>query len=157
MTHESFTITRDIAAAPEVVFECWADPAKKRAWFVDTDGPGWETRTYSSDFRVGGRETGTFELTEGPGAGRHENQTVYLAIFPGRQIDFAYTMALDGRVHSASLATVTLEAKGDGTKVIYTESLSPIGETDGAAGRQNGWGSLLQHLKTYAEREKVDG
>lgn len=153
MTHESFTLTRKIAACPAHVFACWADPEKKRAWFVDTDGPDWGTRRYTLDFRVGGMETGSFELKDGPGAGVHESVTYYLDIREGERIDFAYTMAIDGRVHSASLVTVTFKDAGGGTRVTFTETISTIGESDGANGRQIGWGRLLSHLADFVESE----
>ncbi len=109
VTHESFTLVRTIRARKERVFSAWAKPELKRRWFVDSDGPGWNCREYTLDFRVGGRETGSFVLDEGPGAGEHTNVTHYLDIVENERIVYAYTMALDGRVHSASLATVTLE------------------------------------------------
>ncbi len=155
--HRSFTLTRDLAACPAEVFACWAEAEKKRAWFVDSDGPGWETRAYALDFRVGGTETGSFELKEGPGAGVHENATTFLVIEPERRIDFAYTMAMNGRVHSASLATVTFEETGDGTRLVFTETLAEIGESDGVNGRRGGWEGLLGHLETCLNGEMTDG
>jgi uncharacterized protein YndB with AHSA1/START domain len=155
--HETFTLTRDLAARPAQVLACWADAETKRAWFVDSDGPGWETQVHALDFRVGGSETGRFELKTGPGAGVHENATTFLAIVPDRRIDFAYTMAMNGRVHSASLATVTFEATGGGTRLTYTETLAEIGESDGVTGRSAGWEGLLGHLETCLTRESADG
>jgi len=155
--HRSFTLTRDLAACPAEVFACWAEAEKKRAWFVDSDGPGWETRAYALDFRVGGTETGSFELKEGPGAGVHENATTFLVIEPERRIDFAYTMAMNGRVHSASLATVTFEETGDGTRLVFTETMAEIGESDGVNGRRGGWEGLLGHLETCLNGEMTDG
>lgn len=145
--HESFTLTRDIAACPAHVFACWADPDLKRAWFVDGDGPAWRTREYELDFRTGGAETGRFVLTEGPGQGEHRNRTHYLDIEPERRIVFAYTMALDGRIHSASLATVTFEDRNGGTRLTYTEQMTCIGPSDGAEGRRHGWTHLLNALE----------
>jgi len=155
--HRSFTLTRDLAACPAEVFACWAEAEKKRAWFVDSDGPGWETRAYALDFRVGGTETGSFELKKGPGAGVHENATTFLVIEPERRIDFAYTMAMNGRVHSASLATVTFEETGGGTRLVFTETLAEIGESDGVNGRRGGWEGLLGHLETCLNGEVTDG
>ena len=146
-THDSFTLTRDIAACPAHVFACWADPALKRRWFVDSDGPGWTEREYTLDFRVGGRETGRFELAEGPGAGEHGNVTHYLDIAPDARIVMAYTMAMNGRIHSASLVTVTLEPSGGGTRLTYHEQMTLIGESDGVAGRRHGWEHLLDALE----------
>lgn len=147
VTHESFTLVRTIRACREHVFAAWAKPELKRRWFVDSDGPGWTERDYTLDFRVGGRETGRFVLNEGPGAGEHTNVTHYLDIVDNEHIVYAYTMALDGRIHSASLATVTLEDENGGTKLTYTEQGAFLGVSDGAEGRKHGWQSLLAALE----------
>ena len=130
--HDQFTLTRDIAASPAHVFAAWAKPELKRQWFVDSDGPEWEERDYTLDFRVGGVETGRFVLTDGPGAGEHTNRTVYLDIADDERIVYAYTMALDGRVHSASLTTVLLQPQGGGTRLTFAEQGTFIGPSDGA-------------------------
>ena len=104
-THDSFTLTRTIAATPDSVFRAWAEAELKRRWFVDNDGPGWHERDYALDFRIGRQEHGRFELSDGLGAGLHENATTYLDSAPGVRIVFTYTMALNGSIHSASLAT----------------------------------------------------
>lgn len=153
VSHDTFTLERRIRACPAHVFACWADPEKKHAWFVASDGPLWETREYSPDFRVGGTETGRFFLTQGPGAGEHRNVTHFLDIEEHARIVFAYTMAVDGRIHSASLATVTFAPDGGGTRLTYTEQMTAIGATDGAAGRRAGWTHLLDALCAYLDRE----
>ena len=56
ISHENFTIERTIAAPPDRVFDLWSDTAKKRRWFVDSDGPEWTTLEYDVDFRVGRSE-----------------------------------------------------------------------------------------------------
>ena len=152
VTHDSFTITRDIAACRAHVFALWSDPDLKRLWFVDSDGPEWNTREYDLDFRIGGTETGRFDLTEGPGAGEHCNVTHYLDIEPDARIVSAYTMAMNGRIHSASLATVTFEDAGGGTRLTYHEQMTLIGESDGASGRAHGWTHLLDGLERALER-----
>jgi len=58
----------------------------RRRWFVDSDGPQWRTADYSLDFRVGGTETGQFELAEGPGKGVHRNVAHYLDIAENARI-----------------------------------------------------------------------
>ncbi len=145
--HETFTIVRDIAARREHVFAAWAQPEQKRRWFVDSDGPEWSERDYTLDFRVGGEETGRFVLTGGPGAGEHTNVTHYLDIVDGERIVFAYTMAIDGRIHSASLTTVTFEDNGDRTRLSYTEQGAFLGASDGADMRKGGWIKLLEALE----------
>lgn len=152
--HDSFTLTRDIAAPPARVFAAWSDPAKKRAWFVDSDGPEWSERDYTLDFRTGGRETGRFILGgTGPGAGTHENATTFLQIEPDSRIVFAYTMALNGRIHTASLATVEIFPDGPGSRLVYTEQMAVLGPSDGAAGRANGWNALLDCLVKSLAKE----
>jgi len=148
IAHETFTLEKIITAAPANVFRAWAETDLKRAWFVDSDGPEWATQAYSLDFRVGGQETGAFELTEGPGAGVHENATTFLDIEPDARIVFAYTMAMNGRRHSASLATVTLEPVEAGCRLTYTEQGAFFGGSDGAAMRKTGWDHLLGALAT---------
>lgn len=145
--HDSFTIERRLAACPAHVWAAWADPALKRRWFVDSDGPEWQTLDYALDFRVGGQETGRFVLTQGPGAGEHANVTHYLDIVREQRIVFAYTMAQDGRIHSASLATVGFAEAGGGTILTFTEQAAFFGPADGAAGRRAGWEGLLDALE----------
>lgn len=148
--HDTFTLIRDFAAAPADVFALWSDPEKKRLWFVDSDAPQWQERDYTMDFRVGGGETGRFVLTEGPGAGEHRNVTHYLDIEPDARIVYAYTMAMNGRIHSASLTTVTFDLHDGGTRLTYCEQMTLIGESDGAAGRTHGWTHLLDALERIA-------
>lgn len=152
--HESFTLERTYAACRAHVFALWSDPDLKRRWFVDNDGPGWETLEYGLDFRVGGREHGRWRMAAGDltMAGEHANETVFLEIVEGERIIFAYTMAMDGRIHSASLATVTFEEAGGGTKLTFTEQLTALEGSDGAERRSNGWGWLLGNIEaTLAE------
>ena len=152
VTQESFEIERRLQACPAHVFACWADPALKRQWFVDSDGPGWLERDYTLDFRVGGTETGRFVLTEGPGKGEHANVTYYLDIVRDERIVYAYSMAHDGRIHSGSLVTVTFAADGGGTRLKYVEQGSFFAPSDGATGRRQGWDALLTALEATLAR-----
>lgn len=147
-----FRIERTFAAPPARVWNAWADPAIKRRWFVESDGPEWGTRDFSVDFHVGGMETGSFELAEGPGAGVHRNVTHYLDIVPERRIAFAYTMAHDGRIHSASLATVEFEGVEGGTRMTFVEHGAFFEGSDGVDMRRGGWEHLTKALEhTLAE------
>jgi len=147
ITHDSFTIERRLRACLAHVWAAWAESDLKRQWFVDSDGEGWQTLDYSLDFRVGGSETGRFVLASGPGAGEHANVTHYLDIVPGERIALAYTMAMNGRIHSASLATVTFSESGGGTLLTYTEQGAWFAPTDGVEGRREGWETLLTALE----------
>ena len=91
-------------------------------------------------------------LASGPGAGEHRNLTHYLDIVPEERIVYACTMAHDGRIHSASLATVALHSEKDGTRLTYTEQGSYFTGSDGARGRQHGWTHLLNARQSVAEK-----
>lgn len=151
VTHDSFTIERRLRACPAHVWAAWAEADLKRQWFVASDGEGWQTLDYSLDFRVGGSETGRFVMASGPGAGEHANVTHYLDILPGERIAFAYSMALNGRIHSASLATVTLAEAGGGTLLTFTEQGAWFPPSDGVDGRREGWEALLAALERTLE------
>ncbi len=151
ITHDSFTIERRLRACPAHVWAAWAESDLKRQWFVDSDGEGWRTLDYSLDFRVGGLETGRFVLASGPGAGEHANVTHYLDIVPGERIALAYTMSVNGRTHSASLATVSFAGAGGGTLLTYTEQGAWFGASDGVDGRREGWETLLAALERVLE------
>ncbi|QPH52967.1 SRPBCC family protein [Pontivivens ytuae] len=151
MRHDSFTMSRVLAAAPDRVWRAWSDKDRKAAWFAKDDAPGWRTVRYDLDFRIGGAESGAW-AKDGL---EHSNATTFLDIEDGARIVYAYTMALDDVVHSASLATVTFAAEGDGTRLTFTEQGVYYGDSDGIAGREAGWEHLMGALARSLEAEHV--
>src|SRR5512144_3125977 len=105
-THGTFAIERVYDAARARVFKAWADPAAKASWFV---GPAdWQLINRSLDFKVGGKE----HLS-----GKRANFTstfdgYYHDIVPDKRIIYSYSMHLDQRHISVSLATVEFTAQG---------------------------------------------
>lgn len=140
--HATIVIERHYDATPAEVFAAWADAAARERWFVAAEG--WAIAEYSHDFRVGGREQGRFaQKQDGPVYG---NDTLYWDIVPARRIIFAYTMARDGAVISASLATVELRPDGLGTLLVFTEQGAFLDGGDQPRFREHGWNDLLDRL-----------
>ena len=133
--HDHFTIERTYPNCREHVWSAWSSQEKKRQWF----GDGLEEMT----FGVGGSERSHFR----DGMGEHVNEGRYFEIVPGRRIVLAYSMALNGRVHTISLATIAFTDDHGGTRVNYTEQMVVIPPSDGVAGRRHGWGALLEGLE----------
>ncbi len=142
--HADFTIKKIIRAQPATVFRAFAEQELKRKWFAE-GGPK-SKGDYRLDFRVGGTESGRFEIAEGPGAGLHENATTYIDIVDDARIVYAYTMAWNGRVHSASLTTVTFAPSEAGCKLTVTEQGAYFAPSDGPVMRRGGVEAQLDAL-----------
>jgi len=146
VTHSTFTIRRHYTAKPDRVFAAFADPEKKRRWFAPRDSR--DLGSYEMDFRVGGTERSASRMKEGtpfPGA-ELVNQTTYQDIVPDARIVMAYTMAMDGRRFSASLATIAFVPTGDGTDLVFTEQGAYFEGSDGPRLREQGWTKILEKL-----------
>jgi uncharacterized protein YndB with AHSA1/START domain len=141
-THDTFTIDRRYPAAPERVFRAFADPATKAKWFGCVEG--WDVAEHTSDFRVGGREV--WRLGP-PGGVEHRNDTVYHDIVPNERIVWSYTMAMDEKRISVSLATLEIQRDGTGTRVTLTEQGVFLDDYDGAEDRVRGTHMLLDNLE----------
>lgn len=139
--HQTITLERLYANCLDHVWSAWAIFEKKKAWF----GEGLK----ESDFQTGGTERGSFVSD----MGLHTNEARYFEIEDRKRIVFAYSMALNGRVHSVSLATVVFADQNGGTRLIYTEQMCVIPPSDGAQGRQHGWDALLGALEGYLAQD----
>lgn len=160
VTHCTFVIERSYPTTPERVFAAFADPGKKRRWFGE--GEGRDVEEFAMDFRVGGSERARYRFKAGtrfPGS-ELTNHTNYQDIVEGRRIVMAYTMSLDDRRFSASLATIELLPEGSGTVLIFTEQGAYFEGADGPEMREAGWRKLLEQLVSelarQSESEPVD-
>ena len=144
--HNTFVIERSYPATPERVFAAFADPIKKRRWFVERGGH--EVEHYEMDFRVGGKELSRFRFKDGtPLKGiACTNETSYQDIVPNRRIVLAYTMTVGEKCISASLATFELLPSKTGTDLIFTHQGAFFEGADGPEIREGGWGKLLEQL-----------
>src|SRR5690606_29030839 len=80
--HDSFTVQRRYRSGVQAVWRAFADPEVKRRWFAE--GEGFEVLEYGLDFRVGGREHGSFKVLNAPvPLGVVSNETRYFDIREG--------------------------------------------------------------------------
>jgi len=139
--HGSFTIERNFDAPVATVFRAWADRNAKARWFV---GPaGWKEEIRDQDFRVGGHDRlkGTH-----PSGIVSDFQAEYRDIVPNKRIVYVYDMHVAGRKISVSLATITFEASGRGTRMTLTEQGAFLDGYDDAGGRERGTNQLMDQL-----------
>jgi uncharacterized protein YndB with AHSA1/START domain len=61
--HSTFVIERIYTATPQRVFAAFADPGKKRRWFLES--ANHDIEEYEMDFRVGGKDHAIVRLKEG--------------------------------------------------------------------------------------------
>jgi uncharacterized protein YndB with AHSA1/START domain len=146
--HSTFVIERSYPKPPERVFAAFADPAKKRRWFVE--GKHHEVEEFEMDFRVGGVERSRYRFKEGtpfPGTAL-TNEGSYQDIVPDRRMVQASTMSLGDKRISASLVTIELLPTDQGTELICTHQGAFFEGADGPQMREAGWRKLLDQLET---------
>jgi uncharacterized protein YndB with AHSA1/START domain len=146
VVHSTFVLERSYPKKPARVFAAFADPAKKRRWYGESDNHDLEI--FEMDFRPGGIERARYRFRQGspfPGVAlTHEGS--FLDIVPDRRIVNASTMAMDGRRFSASLLTIELLPAEAGTDLICTHQGAFFEGADGPQMREAGWRQLFDKL-----------
>jgi uncharacterized protein YndB with AHSA1/START domain len=139
--HRDFTIERVYPNSKAHVWACWSIREKKGAWLRNA--------ALEMDFRPGGFERSRFR----DDMGEHVNEGRYFEIKDGERIVLAYSMAVNGRVHTTSLATIAFRDENGGTRLTYTEQMCVVPPSDGVEGRRHGWGALLDGLGGYLVKD----
>ena len=148
--HNTFVIERSYPVTPERVFAAFADPAKKRRWFVE--GGGNKVEHYEMDFRVGGKERASFSHGAPVEGILFTNDTTYQDIVPNRRVVFASTMTMGEKCISASLVTVEFLRSDTGADVVFTHQAAFFEGADGPEMREAGWSKLLERLAAEVPR-----
>jgi uncharacterized protein YndB with AHSA1/START domain len=148
VTHSTFVIERSYPKPPEQVFAAFADPAKKRRWFGESDHHDIEE--FEMDFRVGGSERSRYRFKQGTPFGGVvlAAQGTFEDIIPNQRIVSASTMAFGDKRISASLVTFELIPTEKGTDLICTHQGAFFEGADGPQRREAGWRKLLDRLGT---------
>jgi len=144
--HNTFVIERSYPKPPERVFSAFADAAKKRRWFAESQSH--EVEEFAMDFRAGGIERARYRFKEGtPFQGvALTSEGSYLDIVPDRRVVTASTMTLGAQRISASLVTVEFLPTDKGTDLICTHQGAFFEGADGPQIREAGWRHLLEQL-----------
>ena len=147
----SFTIERKFAASPALVFSAFATEKGKQAWF---SGPNdlWTLADRSFEFRVGGAESLEGKWKNGR-VTRFDAQ--YHDIVPGARIIYSYTMHVDGKKISVSLATIEVKAAGSGTLLTLTEQGAFLDGYDDSGSRERGTIGLIDKLEAAIRDGKL--
>jgi uncharacterized protein YndB with AHSA1/START domain len=135
--HREYTIERVYPNCRDHVWAAWSIREKKAAW-LGSEG-------LEMEFVPGGVERSGFSNP----MGEHRSEGRYFEIREGERIVLAYSMAVNGRIHTVSLATVTFRDEGGGTRLTYTEQMCVIPPSDDVDGRRHGWSALLDSLARY--------
>lgn len=145
-THTDFVIEREFDAAPEAVFQAWADPQARRRW---SDCHAEHTTDYHLDFRPFGHETHRVTYPDGR---VQQIEKVFFDIEPARRIVFAYDIQLDALRLSVSLVTVEFFAHKHGTRMVYNEQLTYLNGHEDRAQRIRGTEEGLDRLRLQIAR-----
>ena len=111
MEEKAFRTERVLAAAPAEVYGAFADPAKLARWW----GPKGFTNTFARfEFAPGGRWVFTMH---GPNGVDYANECVFRETGAGR-------IVIEHVVDPWFTLTVTLEAAGEGTRVVWVQEFA---------------------------------
>jgi uncharacterized protein YndB with AHSA1/START domain len=132
VVHGAFHLERTYDATAEQVYKALSDEAAKSRWFYGPEG--WRLIERAMDFRVGGRERvrGGFE-----GGVTTTFDAIYHDIVPRERVVYSYTMHLNERKVSVSLATLQIKAEGERrTKLLVDEQGAFLDGYDDAGSRE---------------------
>ncbi len=148
--HSTFTLERHYDAPVERVYACWANPELKSRWFGNLEGV--HTVGHKLDFRPGGTEHARSQC------GKPEWSTynaTYHVTDENERIVYSYSMDLEDKRMSVSLATIEFAAEGKGCKMTLTEQGVFLDDFGWSDGREEGTRLLLEAIAKDLARQEA--
>jgi uncharacterized protein YndB with AHSA1/START domain len=142
VVHASFHLERRYDAPVERVWRALTDQAAKAKWFGGPPGE-WELLERTMDVREGGRELAKGRFKSGMVS---TFEASYHDVVRHERLVYRYTMHLNDKKISVSLATMELKQDNGGTRLMVTEQGAFLDGYDDAGSREHGTGYLLDRL-----------
>jgi len=139
------TVTRDIAAPPESVFDAWLDPAIARRFLFAT--PDGEMITCEIDARVGGRAL----IVERRASADARHHLLFDEIDRPRRLAFRFR-ADPAKEGEWTRVTIDFAALDAGTRLTLTHEMDPAWAAYEEQTRK-GWTMILASLATALEKD----
>lgn len=131
----TLTITRQLPASPEDVFDAWTTPEIVSKWLCPFD-----TKVVRADLDV--RVGGKYHLDMQGEEKLHKHEGEYVEIDRPNRLVFTWISA--GTRQETTQVTLTFEKSGDGTALTLVHDRLPGAEAVGD--HNNGWSSALDNL-----------
>lgn len=151
LKRDTLTMTRDYAHPVDAVWQAWAEPDLKRAWFEFSDDP---RATWEMEFEVGGHEA----FSSAPGV---EPAVTYSGdyhdIVPGQRIVLTTVITIGGAASSVSVSAAEFEATDSGTRLTVTEQVTFFDGREDAVGRRGGMATQLDRLANHLREPSAAG
>jgi uncharacterized protein YndB with AHSA1/START domain len=147
IAHATIVMERTYNAAPQRVFNAWADVEARKRWSVPAENIRIEYE--AADFREGGRD---ISRCIEPDNEDYVAAVTYIDIKRDRRIAFVEDVTHGAKRVSAALISVELKAKGAATHLLLTMQIASFDGADMEAGYQFGWNAALDNLaKEFAQ------
>jgi uncharacterized protein YndB with AHSA1/START domain len=141
LKHATLVFERVCAAPVERVFAAFADPAERASWGAPSDTAAF---IYDKvDFREGGIDVFRCGDKSNP---QYRGVTTYHDIVPYERIISSEIIETRGKKMLITMATMTFEPEGAGTRVIVTAQLTSLVGDDMLNGAKFGHDASLNNL-----------